>query len=159
MAEIAPLFVELEPHEAVALRGEVPIPELSGFFERAFAAVADAIEAAGVEVAGPPFGFYPEQPGETVVVEAGFPVSERVEPDAPVHRLVLPGGRAIEVVHVGSFETLQQTYSQLEAWMAESGVRPGTAMWECYLSDPRTEPDPSTTDLGRRTKISFDWVG
>lgn len=144
MSELAPEIVDLEPQEAVAVRGEVAIAALPGFFEQAFGQAAAAAASAGVEITGPPFALYPEVPTDTVVVEAGFPVSARSEPSAPAHRLVLPGGRAVQVVHVGPYEALAQTYATLESWMAEHDLVGATQMWECYLSDPQAEPDPAT---------------
>jgi len=58
--------------------------------------------------------------------------------------MVLPGGRAVSAIHVGPFDTLEQTYTELMAWMAEQRLQPAEHMWEIYLSDPATEPDPST---------------
>jgi effector-binding domain-containing protein len=144
MPDLSPEIVELDPQEAIAVRGDVVIAELPGFFERAFATVAAAVEVSGVQIVGPPFGFYPEMPAEIVAVEAGFPVSERVERLESAHRLLLPGGRVVQVVHVGPYETMEQTYVELQHWMSEHDLRPAVGMWECYLSDPRIEPDPAT---------------
>ncbi len=143
MAEVSPEIVELDPQEAVAVRGDVAIADLPQFFESAFAEAARAADVAGVEIVGPAFGFYPRMPTETVAVEAGFPVSASVASTGRAHPLVLPGGRAVRVTHVGSYETMKQTYSALEAWMSERGLRPAVEMWECYLSDPGEEPDPA----------------
>jgi effector-binding domain-containing protein len=144
VAELSPEIVELEPQEAVAVRGEVAFTELPAFFERAFREAAEAANASGVAIIGPPFGFYPAMPAETVVVEAGFPVAARPEPHGDAHRFVLPGGRAVRAVHVGPYETMGQTYEDLQAWMAQHQLEPAVGMWECYLSDPEAEPDPAT---------------
>jgi effector-binding domain-containing protein len=136
--------VEREPQTAAAVHGEVPIGDLPGFFGDAFAKVLAAIAAAGVQVVGPPFGYYPVMPGEVVVVEAGFPTSVPVAADGDVHGLELPGGPAAVAVHVGPYETVDQTYGEMMAWMADRGHRPAVGMWESYLSDPEAEPDPST---------------
>lgn len=144
MAAPSPEIVELEPQEAVAVRGEVAISDLPGFFERAFPEAAEAAAASGVEIVGPPFGFYPETPTETVTVEAGFPVSAPAEAHGDAHRLVLPGGRVAQAVHVGPYDTMEKTYTDLQAWMTEQGLQPAVGMWECYLSDPQDEPDPAT---------------
>jgi len=144
MRAVSPEIVELEPQAAIAVRGDVGFGELAEFFERAFTATAAAADAAGVEIVGPPFGFYPEMPGDTVVVEAGFAVSGRVDASGDVHPLSLPGGRAVRAMHIGPYDALEQTCADLQAWMAEQGLTPADAMWECYLSDPVTEPDPGT---------------
>ena len=143
MAELTPEIVVLEPQEAIAVRGDVAIADLPEFFERAF---ADAVEAAahcGVEITGPPFGFYPEMPTETVAVEAGFPVAARATSDGNAHRLVLPGGRVVRAMHVGPYDTMEQTYDELQSWMTGHELEPATSMWETYLSDPESEPDPA----------------
>ncbi|HET9732195.1 MAG TPA: GyrI-like domain-containing protein [Acidimicrobiales bacterium] len=144
MTELSPEIVELEPQEAIAVRGEVAFDELPAFFERAFRESAEAASASGVDIVGPPFGFYPEMPTETVVVEAGFPVSARPEPHGSAHRLVLPGGRAVRATHVGPYEAMARSYGELRAWMAQQHLEPAVGMWECYLSDPETETDPAT---------------
>ena len=144
MSDPSPHVVGLEPQEAIAVRGDVALDDLPTFFEQAFATAAAAAEASGVEIVGPPFGFYPETPSDTVVVEAGFPVSAPVETTGDAHRLVLPGGTAVRAVHVGPYETLENTYVELQSWMAEHGHVPAVGMWECYLSDPREQPDPAT---------------
>jgi effector-binding domain-containing protein len=143
MSEVTPEIVELEPQEAIAARGDVAIADLAGFFERAFREAAEAADASGVEIVGPPFGFYPRMPTDTVAVEAGFPVSAPPETHGNAHRLVLPGGRAVRTTHVGPYETMETTYNQLQSWMAEQGLQPSVGMWECYLSDPQVEPDPA----------------
>ncbi|HVK29601.1 MAG TPA: GyrI-like domain-containing protein [Nocardioides sp.] len=145
MPLMSPHVVNLEPQEAVAVHGEVPFAELPAFFERAFRQAAEAARAAGVEIVGPPFGFYPHMPTDTVAVEAGFPVSAPAEPSGgPAHHIVLPGGRAIEALHVGTFDALGQSYGELAAWMADEGLKPAAGMWESYLSDPQDQPDPAT---------------
>ena len=149
MSDLSPEVVELDPQDAIAVRGDVMIADLPNFFERAFTTAAAAVAASGAEIVGPPFGFYPEMPSATVVVEAGFPVSRPVERVADAHPFVLPGGRVVQAVHVGPYETMEETYIGLRSWMDQQGLHPAVGMWECYLSDPLTEPDPATW----RTKI------
>ena len=68
MAELVPEIIVLEPQEAIAVRGDVKIADLPAFFERAFSEGAEVAGASGVEIVGPPFGFYPEMPTETETV-------------------------------------------------------------------------------------------
>ena len=104
-----------------------------------------------VQIIGPPFGLYPELPGERVVVEAGFPVSAPVDPDGEAHPLLLPGGRAAAMVHEGPYDVLAQAYERLERWMQDEGLRPASGPWESYLTGPEAEPDPA----GWRTQIHW----
>lgn len=144
MPLISPHVVHLEPQESIAVRGEVPRAELAAFFEDAFHQAAAQAQEAGLEIVGPPFGFYPRMPDETVEVEAGFPVSRPADPRGGAHRLVLPGGRAVEAIHVGPYDSMERSYGELVAWMSEQGLEPAAQVWETYLSDPESHPDPST---------------
>lgn len=136
-------LVELGPQPAAAMRGDVAQSDMPDFFGRAFHRVMEVVTAAGVTVVGPPFGFYPSMPTETVAVEAGFPVSSAIDETDDVHNLELPGGNAVVAVHVGPFETMEDTYNQLMEWAGRNGHRLADAMWEQYLSDSAVEPDPS----------------
>jgi effector-binding domain-containing protein len=143
MDELVPEIVVLEPQDAIAVRGDVKIADLPGFFERAFHEAAEAAGASGVQIVGPPFAFYPKKPTETVAVEAGFPVSAPVEANGNAHHIVLPGGRAVQAMHVGPFDTMETSYDQLQSWMAHNDLEPAPEMWECFLSDPQVEPNPA----------------
>jgi effector-binding domain-containing protein len=143
MALVSPQIVELRPQEAVAVHGDVPLAELPGFFQRAFGEAAEAARVSGVDIVGPPFGLYPEMPAETVAVEAGFPVSAPADAYGDAHRIVLPGGRAVQAIHVGPYDAMEQTYSELRSWMADQALEPSAGMWECYETDPSQEPDPA----------------
>lgn len=136
-------IVEVTAQPAAVVHAEVPADELSAVFDQAFRAVMAAIEAAGATVVGPPFGYYPTMPGEVVVVEAGFPTAAPIEPSGEVRAIELPGGTAAVAVHVGPYDTLDETYGAVEAWLADHGRRPAGGMWECYLTDPSAEPDPA----------------
>ncbi len=46
-------------------------------------------------------------------------------------------------LHVGPYETLDQTYGALMGWIAEQGRSVAGPMWEVYWSDPGAEPDPT----------------
>lgn len=136
-------LVELSPQPTAVVREQVPMTALTQFFDRAFAAVMHTLAAQGVEPAGPPFGLYHGTPGETVDVEAGFPVKGSIEPDETVIPSVLPGGRAVEAVHIGPYDSLPDTYVEAQRRLSAEGLQPAGDMWECYLTDPGAEPDPA----------------
>ena len=148
MAEIS--LTEVEPRPTAVVREVVAVSDLPGFFHRAFSAVAIAVQGQNVSVAGVPFGLFHGVPTDRVDVEAGFPLSRPIEASGPVTPSSLPGGRVVTALHVGPYDTLDQTYAELTAWMSEQSLTPGEDMWEEYLSDPEEEPDPATW----RTRIS-----
>ena len=47
----------------------------------------------------------------------------------------LPGGGIAQVLHVGSYGQLEETYGRLTPWLAGQGLTPGPMMWETYLTE------------------------
>lgn len=128
---------------AVVVRSEVPMQDLSDVFQHGFQETSRVAGAQGLAVIGPPFGFYPRMPTDTVEVLAGFPVAAPVTPDGDVTAFTLPGGEVVTGMHVGSYDTLSETYVELTGWAAAEGLTLAEHMWESYVSDPEEEPDPS----------------
>jgi effector-binding domain-containing protein len=118
--------------------------DLRTVFDRAFPQVLRVLGEQGAQPAGPPFGFYPRAPTDTVEVVVGFPVASPIVAEGDVVPFELPGGRVVTGTHVGPYEELDTTYEQLVAWVAAENLELGTGMWERYLSDPSAEPDPAT---------------
>jgi effector-binding domain-containing protein len=134
----------IEGQRAAAVHAEVPIEELRTVFDRGVADVVRVAAAQGVAITGPPFGFYPRKPTDTVEVVVGFPVSAPVTPDSDVIPFELPAGRVVTGIHVGPYEDLEASYRKLTGWVAAQGLSLADHMWESYLTDPRAEPDPAT---------------
>lgn len=141
MAEIR--TVEHRAQPTAGVRKQVPMTGLTEFFSRAFEETMAALQAQGQYPIGPPFGKYYGAPGETVDVEAGFPVAQPITPSGTVVPGELPEGRIVEAVHVGPFDTLRDTYAELERYMDQAKLPRAPVMWENYLSNPETEPDPA----------------
>ncbi len=141
----------IDPRPAAVVRAEVPLSELSTVFDRGFPEVMRVAQAQGIAITGPPFGFYPRMPTDTVEVVAGFPVSAPITPDGDVTSFELPGGRVVTGLHVGPYDALPESYRQLTDWAVGEGHRLADHMWESYLTDPRTQPDPGTW----QTEISW----
>ncbi len=121
---------------------KVPMKELPQFFSRALGEVYGAVQAQGLTPAGPPFALYFGMPGETVEVEAGFPVPHALKDAGAVHTGKLPGGKCVHGLHTGPYDTMSKTYGELTEWTKEHHLTPHDQVWEVYLSDPQKEPDP-----------------
>lgn len=137
-------LTEREEQPTAVVRGTIPTGELPEFFARAFRETMAAIQAQGLHPTGPPFGLYRGMPTDTVDVEAGFPVSGPITPTGEVRHGSLPGGRVVTATHLGPYDTLSQTYDEVYRWAANQSLALGAVMWESYLSDPETPPDPAT---------------
>jgi effector-binding domain-containing protein len=52
-----------------------------------------------------------------------------------------PSGRAIRLVHVGSYDALALDYQRLAAYLEANGIAEGGVSWEHYISDPNETPE------------------
>jgi effector-binding domain-containing protein len=78
---------------------------------------------------------------QAYAVEAAIPVIPKdVEPSGSVVAGSSPAGRALRVIHHGSYDGMAQTYEKVAAWMAAHGLSEGPVSWEQYISDPGETP-------------------
>jgi len=142
MAEFEIQQIEAVP--AAVIHAEVPMGEITGFYDRAFPRLMAAIAAQGATPAGAPFGLYPRMPGDTIEIVAGIPIDRPIVADGEVEPYELPGGRAIVAMHIGPYDTLADTYHRIWQWASGEGLTMGELMWESYLTDPGDGSDPAT---------------
>ncbi len=84
----------------------------------------------------------------TAVVEVAWPVDGPVKSAEEITAYVLPGGRMAHVVHTGPYETCEQTYLALFAWIEENGLTICGPIREAYPNDPRlVPPEEIITDI------------
>ncbi|GAA1734063.1 MerR family transcriptional regulator [Aeromicrobium alkaliterrae] len=79
-------------------------------------------------------------------VDPGFAASSR----SRVEIATLPAVELALVVHPGSHDTIEETYSQLGAWVADHALAVGDVVHETYLVGPRDTSDASAwrTEIG-----------
>lgn len=136
--------IELEPRTVLGVHEVIPMSGMTDYFGRAFTTSFAELGKQGASASGPPLAVYHGKPTDTVDVTAGFPVAQPVTSTADVAVITLPGGPAIETVHIGSYDTLAGTYEELMTWVEEQKLEMGEDMWEEYLTGPEADPDPST---------------
>lgn len=102
-------------------------------------------QAQGRQIIGPPFAVYFGMPTDTVDVAAGFPIDAPVEAADGTEPYELPGGKAVELLNVGTYESLSARYPELTDWMTEQKLTPAGIMWESYLNDPGDNPEAAQT--------------
>lgn len=137
-------ITERDEQPTAGIRETVAMAKLTEFFGRAFGQTMATLQAQGVQPAGPPFGRYYGMPTDVVDVEAGFPVSTAITPAGDVRPGTLPAGSVVEAVHVGPYDTMTDTYAEVEKFIANAGLVAGPVMWESYVTGPEEHPDPAT---------------
>jgi effector-binding domain-containing protein len=151
MSTIEPELVEVEPVTTAVVRGVVPVAGLREFFDVSFRDLARTTAGQGIALLGPAFALYRGPFGDTVDLEAGFPVDRPVQPEGDVVPSSLPDGRVARVTHHGSFDGLGETWMRLADWLRAKGLAPSDRRWESYLTQPSPEMDPREL----RTELSW----
>ena len=136
-------LVPQEETPTIGIRSVVPLDRMQTFFSESYGRLFEEIGREHIRVTGMPFGRYRGMPSETVDVEAGVPVAKAPASHADVVVGELPATEAVEAVHVGPYDKLEETYDEMIAWMREHSLTPSDEMWEFYLTDPADEPDPA----------------
>jgi len=81
--------------------------------------------------------------GDRFEIELGVPLPEEVGGLDGVEQTTLPAGRAAFMSYIGPYDGLRNACAQLMAWVEERDEEAAGPHWESYMTDPRTEPDPS----------------
>ncbi len=96
----------------------------------------------GVTTPGVPFTRYPAISDESISIEAGCKLESSVPASGDVEAGFLTSGPVAYALHSGHYDSLRETYSALEQWMAQQGVHPAGPPWEVYVTDPGELPNP-----------------
>ena len=118
----------------------------------AFQKIQAFLNANGISAAGAPRVVYTEWSAGGVKFSAAIPIAA-VPPDvkagADVSVERTAESSALRFVHHGPYRDVRNTYDRIEAWLRERGGIKTAAdwaryspMWEEYLNDPATTPEP-----------------
>lgn len=130
-----PEVVELDPRRTAVTRVVSEASDFPALLREAFELTMQQIASSGGQVVGPPFARY-RQFGARVEAEVGFPFVGDLAATPRVHEAALPGGRAVMLTHVGSYDEIGDAWTALGRWIEEQGFAPGSAPWESYLTGP-----------------------
>ena len=142
---------ELTPAHVLIVRARCARHELSKTIGESFGKAFPYAMQSGVPLAGRPFTRYLSTGPGLLTIESGCVLAAATPGEGDVEAAALPGGPAVVAMHGGSYETLSETYAEMERWMEKNGLRPGGAPWESYITDPAEHPDPADW----RTEISW----
>ena len=55
----------------------------------------------------------------------------------------LPAGRVARTIYHGPYEGLGDAWGEFMSWIEAEGLSTGPTLWESYLTDPSSVPDPA----------------
>jgi effector-binding domain-containing protein len=130
----------LQREPTLALRTRTPIEGLPRFLGTAYGTVVAFLASRGKHPAGPPFALYRNMDMKDLDVEAGFPVRGTIEGADPMVAGEIECCDAATCTHVGSYESIHESYDSLIAWMEREGYAGNGQVYEFYLNDPSVTP-------------------
>jgi AraC family transcriptional regulator len=133
---------ELTPAHVLLVRARCARHELSKTMGECFGKAFPYAMGTGVPLAGRPFTRYLSTGPGLFTIESGCVMASSAPGSGDVEAARLPGGPAAVAMHGGSYDTLSETYAEMERWMEKNGLQPGGAPWESYVTDPAEHPDP-----------------
>jgi AraC family transcriptional regulator len=134
---------ELTPAHVLIVRARCARHELSKTMGECFGKAFPYAMGSGVPLAGRPFTRYLSTGPGLFTIESGCVLASPAPGSGQVEAATLPGGPAAVAMHGGSYDSLGETYAEMERWMEKNGMQPGSAPWESYITDPAEHPDPA----------------
>ncbi|WP_250032875.1 helix-turn-helix domain-containing protein [Paractinoplanes maris] len=137
---------DLPTIHALVIRRRITRDEIATALAETLPTVFGYAQQHGLAIAGPPFARYPEVGMGSLVIEGGITIAEPPSTALThgIEALVIPPGRAVTAIHRGPYDSLTESYQEIEKWMRDQGLSAAGAPWETYLTDPGERPDPAT---------------
>ncbi len=113
--------------------------------------VKAAVAKQGIAITGPWLTHHLKMDPEVWDFEICVTVASAVSPTGRVKPGNWPAGKAARTVYHGGYEGLGPAWGELGKWIKEKGLAPAEDLWEVYLVDPGSDPEPSKwqTELTR----------
>ena len=146
-----PQFIQTVEKLTAVIYLTVPRAEISHVMGPAIAEIVSTITAQGAAITGPCFSYHQKRPTDIFDFEVGFPVSQPITAAGRVKMSKLPAVKVVRTIYQGGYEGLGAAWSECCQWTEAEGLNVQESLWECYLTDPESNPDTDTwrTELNR----------
>jgi len=135
---------ELEAAKVLAIKATVKSDAVGAKLGELYPRLMDCLKESGIEMTGPPYSkYYSWDPEGETEMEAGIPVSGAVECEEDIEYIELPPCKVVTCMHTGPYEEIGPVYDAIQAYITEKGMTISGAVWEVYVTDPNSEPDPA----------------
>jgi effector-binding domain-containing protein len=131
----------MQERRTICIKTTTSVEKLSQVFGEGYMKIMQEAGKAGIQPTGAPYALYLNDDMSNLRIEFGFPADE--PPSVPVNGVEagrLPGGKTAMSVHVGPYDTIEEAYNRLTAFVKERDLEPTGICFEYYLNDPGTTP-------------------
>ncbi len=134
---------ELEAAKVLAIKATVKSDAVGAKMGEIYPRLMDCLKKSGIDMTGPPYSkYYSWDPEGETEMEAGIPVSGPAECEEDIEYIELPPCKVVTAMHTGPYEKISPVYDAIQGYINENGMKINGAVWEVYITDPNSEPDP-----------------
>jgi len=130
-----------EPMQVATISHVGPYGEVG----KLYAEIAKWLYQKQLQIAGPPFGWFHDNPREVPAhklrCEVGFPFKGKAKPEGNIKIKQIPAQEVLYTIHKGTYMEVGSAYSALFQHAMEKGCTPLGPPMEIYLNDPRQVPE------------------
>lgn len=144
-------IVEVDPVDIlyVPVGGKGEQAGVTGSMAGAFREISGFMVDQGLAMSAQPMAITRSWDNKGFRIDAAIPVERSdVKAAGNVRWGQSPSGRAVRLIHRGTYESMAPSYEKLAAYMAVHGLVEGKISWEHYISDPiETDPENLLTHI------------
>jgi effector-binding domain-containing protein len=139
-----PRIVESPALLTAVIHLTVPRSEIQLVMGPGIQEVMATLAAQGIAPVGPWFTRHFRIDAATFDFEICVPVASPVATAGRVRPGALPAARVARTVYRGPYEGLGAAWREFKGWIAAQGLKEAPTLWEAYLTDPGSSPDPTS---------------
>lgn len=144
-----PSITRRDATHVAAIHLDIARTEMARHFGAALNEINAVLTAQGIAATGPVVTHHLSLTTERFDVDVAVPIGRAVTEVGRVAARDWPARRVAATVYRGSYDGLHGAWGHFNAWLAAHGHRVTGDVYETYLTDPATEPDP----LAHRTRL------
>jgi effector-binding domain-containing protein len=146
-----PQILETEARATAVIHITVSRAEIQAVMGQGQRELMTTLASQGITPAGRWFTHHFKMSPAIFDFEIGVPVVVPVAAAGRVRSGELPATTVARTIYHGPYEGLATAWQELDAWIVAQGRTPAPSLWETYVTDPATNPDPTTwlTELTR----------
>jgi len=135
-----PEIVQVPKKIFLGIRETHQLKELKEFFARTLPKVFGFVAEHKMQINGPPAGIFfcvtGEKENTTLDLAAAVAVEEATKETEEIKAYTVGGGKAVHVIHKGSYDTLSCSWGVAKQFVADNKLEHNGATWEEYANDP-----------------------
>ena len=133
-------IMKTQSKDAIIIRLNSSFTNLKNDIDRAYHELLSYLASNNEFPGGYLFMIYNNRDNDNLDLEIGFPINRKFLGNQSISMGHTPGGYVLTCMHVGSYNTLSETYESLEKYMANYKLTSKGKYFEIYYNNPADTP-------------------